>query len=93
MRIQRGDGVAALAQLPPMSVDAVFLDPPFDAGLFESGLRAAAAAVRPDGFVYLEAPKAWSDDDLLGLGLSLVRHLKAGAVHAHLLQRSQAPHA
>ena len=93
VRIQRGDGVAALAQLPASSVDAVFLDPPFDAGLFEAGLRVAAVAVRPSGFVYLEAPKAWGDADLLGVGLSLVRHLKAGAVHAHLLQRSQTPHA
>ncbi len=93
VRIQRGDGVAALAQLPPSSVDAVFLDPPFDSGLFEAALRTAAVAVRPSGFVYLEAPKAWSDADLLGVGLTRIRYLKAGAVHAHLLQPSQTPHA
>lgn len=93
VRIQRGDGIAALAQLPASSVDVVFLDPPFDAGLFEPGLRGAALAVRPGGFVYLEAPTAWSDADLLGVGLSVVRHLLAGAVHAHLLQRSQTPQA
>lgn len=93
VRIQRGDGIAALAQLPPSSVDAVFLDPPFDSGLLETGLRGAAAAVRPGGFVYLEAPRAWSDGDLLAVGLRVVRHLKAGVVHAHLLQRGQTPHA
>ena len=41
----------------------------------------------PGGFVYLEAPQAWSDERLQAMGLVLRRHLKAGAVHAHLLQR------
>jgi hypothetical protein len=27
------------------------------------------------------------DDELAGLGLALYRYLKAGAVHAHVLQR------
>ena len=93
VRIQRGDGIAALAQLAPSSIDVVFLDPPFDAGLYEPALRGAAAAVRPGGFVYLEAPRAWSDAELVHVGLTIARHLKAGAVHAHLLQRTGTPHA
>ena len=50
-------------------------------------LQAAARAVAPDGFVYLEAPRAWTDEDLAPCGLALHRQLKAGAVHAHLLRR------
>lgn len=93
VRIVRGDGVATLAQLPASSMDLVFLDPPFGSALLEPALRGAAAAVRPGGFVYLEAPLQWSDAMAGVHGLAVVRHLKAGAVHAHLLQRSKVPHA
>ncbi|MDR3455743.1 MAG: 16S rRNA (guanine(966)-N(2))-methyltransferase RsmD [Rhodoferax sp.] len=85
-QIERGDGIAALRQLAPASMDVVFLDPPFDAGLFEAALQAAAHAVAHDGYVYLEAPSAWSDERLAGFGLAVHRHLRAGAVHAHLLK-------
>ena len=66
----------------------VFLDPPFEnAALYEPALRAAAAraAARgrglPRGAAALERRRtrrrsAWS----------VFRYLKAGAVHAHLLQ-------
>jgi len=40
------------------------------------------------GWVYLEAPVAWTAEALAALGLQCERHLKAGAVHAHLLQRT-----
>ena len=33
------------------------------------------------------APEAWTDEGLQALCLSVHKHLKAGAVHAHLLQR------
>ena len=88
VRVQRGDGVAALRQLAPASVDAIFLDPPFDSPLLEKALRLAAAALKPTGWVYLEAPAVWSDAQLAPCGLELFRHLKAGAVHAHLLKQS-----
>ncbi len=86
-RIVRGDGVAALKQLDPASMNAVFLDPPFDSPLFEAALQAAGRAVALDGFVYLEAPLAWADAQLADFGLTRHRYLKAGAVHAHLLKR------
>lgn len=86
-QIVRGDALAALKQLDPASMDAVFLDPPFDSALFEAALQAAGRAVAPDGFVYLEAPVSWSDSQLQSAGLQVHRHLKAGAVHAHLLKR------
>ncbi|MFV0679189.1 16S rRNA (guanine(966)-N(2))-methyltransferase RsmD [Ottowia sp.] len=88
VRVQRGDGVAALQAQPVGSVDLALLDPPFDAAaLFAPALAAAAAAVRTGGWVYLEAPAPASEAALHALGLTLHRHLKAGAVHAHLLQR------
>jgi 16S rRNA (guanine966-N2)-methyltransferase len=85
--VRRGDGVAALAAGPAQGLDLVFLDPPFDAQLFEPALRAAAHAVKPGGYVYLEAPSAWTAGQLVPLGLVPHRYLKAGAVHAHLLRR------
>lgn len=83
--IQRGEGVAALRQLAPTSQDVVFLDPPFDGDLYEPALAAASRALAPHGSIYLEAPKAWTDAMLEPMGLVVYRHLKAGAVHAHVL--------
>jgi 16S rRNA (guanine966-N2)-methyltransferase len=87
--VQRGDGVAGLKALAPASVDLVFLDPPFAAGLYDGALRACVPALAAGARVYLEAPDAWDDSRLaaLGLGLVVYRQLKAGAVHAHLLRQ------
>ena len=85
--VQRGDGISALRQTTPGTLDVVFLDPPFDSDLFLPALQAAAATLAPNGFIYLEAPQAWTDEQLSALGLAQHRHLKAGAVHAHLLRR------
>jgi len=70
------------------SLDLLLLDPPFDSTLFESALAAAALAVSSSGFIYLEAPILWTQERLLPFNLCLHRHLKAGAVHAHLLTRA-----
>jgi len=86
-QIARGDGVAAIKHVDAASLDVVFIDPPFDSTLFEAAVQAAGRAVTPDGFVYLEAPILWSDVQLESVGLKVHRHLKAGAVHAHLLKR------
>jgi 16S rRNA (guanine966-N2)-methyltransferase len=89
--VRRGDGIAQLRQCAPGSLDIAFIDPPFeDSALFAPALKAAAAALAPQGFVYLEAASAWSDDELVPLGLALHRHLRAGAVHAHLLRLADA---
>lgn len=87
VQVQRGDGIAALKAHPAGSADLVFLDPPFEADLFAPALQAAARAVAVGAYVYLEAPGAWAEEALAPLGLELHRHLKAGAVHAHLLRR------
>jgi 16S rRNA (guanine(966)-N(2))-methyltransferase RsmD len=86
VQVQRGDGVAALRQAVPQSQHVIFLDPPFDSALGEPALAAAARAVAPQGWIYLEGPRALNADQVAALGLVLHRHLKAGAVHAHLLR-------
>lgn len=90
VRIQRGDALATLRAQAPASLDLVFLDPPFDspdAELYPNLLQATAKALRRGTWAYLEAPKLWDAASLEPFGLTLHRHLKAGAVHAHLLQR------
>ncbi len=88
--VERGNAISVLQRLAPASCDLVLLDPPFDAGLYDKALAVAAPALRPAGWLYLEAPTAWTEAALAPLGLALHRHLKAGAVHAHLLQRAEA---
>ena len=88
VQVQRGDGVGALKGLGEASVDLIFIDPPFDSQLYEAALQAAGRAVMPGGFVYLEAPVKWTDEALSVANLTVHRHLKAGAVHAHLLLRA-----
>jgi 16S rRNA (guanine966-N2)-methyltransferase len=46
VQVQRGEGIAALKASPAGSADLVFLDPPFDADLFEPALQAAARAAK-----------------------------------------------
>ena len=87
VRVLRGDGVAAIKQCAAGSMHLLLLDPPFDSALFKPALEAAAKAVAADGYIYLEAPREWSDEEVQALGLQRFRHLKAGAVHAHLFSK------
>ena len=89
VRIERGDGLSVLKRLDAGSMQLVLIDPPFDSNVFEPALRAAALAISPTGLVYLEAPRAWLDEELQPLGLSVYRSAKAGAVHFHLLAKSK----
>jgi len=90
VKVERGDGVSLLRRLLPGSQQLVLLDPPFESGLFEPALKAAAQAIGEAGLVYLEAPRMWLDEELLPLGLQVHRSGKAGAVHFHLLVRVKA---
>ncbi|MEO7159480.1 MAG: 16S rRNA (guanine(966)-N(2))-methyltransferase RsmD [Polaromonas sp.] len=85
VRVERGDGLSVLKRLTPGSMQLVLIDPPFESNVFEPALKAAAQAISPSGLVYLEAPRAWQDEELLPLGLKIHRSAKAGAVHFHLL--------
>ena len=86
VKVQRGDGLSCLKS--NAAQDLIFLDPPFgQAELFEPAVKAARDALNEGGFIYLEAPEAWPEKQLLEMGLELHRYLKAGAVHAHLLRK------
>ena len=91
VQVVSGDGLNWLRQASQAATDPkwdlIFLDPPFDANLFDAALQAATAAIAAQGLIYLEAPTPWDDARLTPLGLAVHRHLKAGAVHAHLLKR------
>jgi 16S rRNA (guanine(966)-N(2))-methyltransferase RsmD len=88
VEVKRANALTVLMGLPAQGAELIFLDPPFDSNLFEKALPAAAKAISAEGFVYLEAPSAWIDETLVPMGLVVWRHLKAGAVHAHLLRRA-----
>ena len=86
--LARGDAIGFLRQRAPLSADLVLLDPPFGAdALFEPALAATHACLADDGLAYLEAPRQWSGEELAALGFAVHRHMKAGAVHAHLLRK------
>lgn len=89
VRVERGDGVAAIRQRAGQGLDLVLLDPPFGDGgneaLFQEALRAARQALSDHGRIYLEAPRAWEADELAQIGLQIHRQGRAGLVHFHLL--------
>ena len=87
VQIVPGDALQVLSRLAGESLDLVLLDPPFSAALLEPALRATSAVLAGAGQVYLEAPLEWNDARLHAFGLVRRRHLRAGAVHAHLLAR------
>lgn len=87
VRVERGDGVGLLRRLTPGSLQLVFLDPPFESALYEKALQAASKVISSTGLIYLEAPKAWTDDELAVYELKLLKSGRAGAVHFHLLGR------
>lgn len=88
VQLQAGDALQVMARLPAEAYDLVFVDPPFDSDLFAPALQIASQRIPVGGWVYLEAPRPWLDADLAAWSLKIHRHLKAGAVHAHLLQRT-----
>ncbi len=92
IRVQRCDAITALQGASHAAWDVVFLDPPFgedgNEALFQQALAAAVPLLAPQGCIYLEAPRPWSEEELQALGLRCSRHGKAGMVHYHLLERA-----
>jgi 16S rRNA (guanine966-N2)-methyltransferase len=77
--LQRGPGPGAQA------FDLILLDPPFDAPWASAALQAVLPWLAPGAWLYVESGQplaAWPE------GLQAYRALRAGAVHARLLQRS-----
>ena len=97
--IVSGDAFAWLARQPDAALDAVFIDPPFSQDWTLRALDAATRVVKPGGVIYLEAAQPLvdvsadspGDAPIAGIALPtdlvLHKHLRAGAVHAHLLLR------
>lgn len=93
VQVRQADGLAllrTLAQQQPHALDLVLFDPPFDAGWYEAALQVARGVIKPNGFLYLEAGRQWTDEALRPTGWQRWRYLKAGMVHAHLLMPAQA---
>lgn len=70
----------------PVLFHLILLDPPFGAGLFLPALRAAVPLLLPQGALYLEADRPFSDAELAPLGLQVHRAGHAGKVCFHLLR-------
>ena len=84
VQVIAADAIAWMARCAPARIELVLLDPPFDAKFFDAALAAAAPTVAPGGFLDLEAPREFADAPP---GFTRHRHLRAGAVHAHLFVR------
>jgi 16S rRNA (guanine966-N2)-methyltransferase len=84
VQVIAADALGWMSRCAPARFELVLLDPPFDAGCFESALAAAAPIVAGAGFVYLEAPTEFA---VAPAGFVRRSHLRAGAVHAHLFVR------
>jgi 16S rRNA (guanine966-N2)-methyltransferase len=91
LRIEAADAALWMKRCQPQSFELIFLDPPFDAKLFEPALQAATPVVVAGGFIYLEANQPFTDTDtpIETLGLKLHRQGRAGQVHYHLFQRCE----
>jgi 16S rRNA (guanine(966)-N(2))-methyltransferase RsmD len=89
VEVVSADALAWLArpEVPGAPFDLILLDPPYGAELFTRALQRALPQLSADGWIYLEADRAFGPDDLTPLGLQLHRSARAGLVHAHLLQR------
>ncbi|CAJ0778494.1 Ribosomal RNA small subunit methyltransferase D [Ralstonia psammae] len=99
VEIVSGDAFAWLARQPDATLDAVFIDPPFAQDWTQRALEAATRVVKPGGVIYVEAAQPLANvstdshesepaaDTALPPDLVLHKHLRAGAVHAHLLLR------
>ncbi len=90
LRVETAEACAWMRRAPPAGFELLLLDPPFHQGLDRTALQLARPLLAPRGWIYLEAERAWPEAELAALGLRLHRQLRAGAVHAHLLQALEA---
>jgi 16S rRNA (guanine(966)-N(2))-methyltransferase RsmD len=88
VRIEAADALAWMRRASPGSFELVFVDPPFDADVFDAAIQAASPMLVEGGFLYLEADRPFDDAAVSAAGLKVHRHARAGAVHFHLLQRN-----
>ena len=93
VEVMQADALRWMRHTPSPAWDVVFLDPPFgDASnhwnrdLFVQVIQLASSVVAPGGWVYLESAQDWSVEAPQQVSWRLHRHIRAGAVHAHLFQ-------
>ena len=91
VRVENADALAWMGRCASDRFELVFLDPPFDSTALVPALDAALRLVVPGGFIYVEAAQAVPPEAAAERGLRLQRQSRAGAVHFHLLQRTEAP--
>ena len=83
--VQQGDAVVYLNNLAPASLDVVFLDPPFNGAWLPTLHAPVARVLVVGGLVYAESEALLQWD-----GFQVLRHIRAGAVHAQLLRKDGA---
>lgn len=83
LQVHATDALAWMASAAHGRFDLVLLDPPFDAGLHARATDLGQKLLTPGGWLYVESGKALEPP----IGFAAHRHLKAGAVHAHLWRR------
>ena len=91
LQVVATDALSWMRRSAPEAFELVFIDPPFGSDLLGPALSAAARLAVPDGYIYLEAAYAYTAEEVAPLELTVHRHCRAGAVHAHLLRRMQRP--
>lgn len=57
-RVEQADALAWLGRGPQPRFDLVFVDPPFDAGLWQPAAQALLPWLAPGAWVYVELPRA-----------------------------------
>jgi 16S rRNA (guanine966-N2)-methyltransferase len=87
LQVHATDALAWMMGAAHGRFDLVLLDPPFDAGLHGPATDAASKLLKPGGWLYVESDKQLEPSP----GFESHRHLKAGAVHAHLWRRADNP--
>jgi len=87
LRVHATDALAWMSAAAHGRFDLVLLDPPFDAGLHEKATDLGQHLLKPDGWLYVESGELLEPP----AGFEAHRHLKAGAVHAHLWRRADNP--
>jgi 16S rRNA (guanine(966)-N(2))-methyltransferase RsmD len=87
VKVVRAEALAWMRRREVADLDLVLLDPPFGADLFDEAVRAALPLLTPDGWLYLEADRAFDAAACANWGCRLHRQGRAGMVHFHLLQR------
>jgi 16S rRNA (guanine966-N2)-methyltransferase len=87
LHVQQADALGALKRFVDQGIrfDWVVLDPPFRSDWLSKAMPLVMQVLQPNGLLYIE----WHENLTQALdGLEVLRHLKAGQVHAHLCMDS-----